>query len=173
MTIDPVIALIARLALGWLFVAAALQKLNDIGDFQVVLATYRVLPAALVGVAAWSIVGVELAVGIGALLQRVEAHVAAVALLLAYAAAMALNLARGRRDIDCGCGGAAQPLSPGLVVRNVLLALGAAIALLPGVARPLDGLDFVSVIAGTAVLAMLYAATNQLLAARARLEEWV
>ncbi len=173
MSIDPVIPLIARLGLGWLFLAAATHKLNDIGDFRVVLATYRVLPAALVGVAAWSIVGVEIAVGIGALLQRVEAHVAAVALLLAYAAAMGLNLARGRRDIDCGCGGAAQPLSLGLIIRNTLLALGAAIALLPSVARPLHWLDFVSVIGGTAVLAMLYAATNQLLAARARLEEWV
>ena len=44
------------------------------------------------------------------------------ALLLAYAAVMAINLVRGRRFIDCGCGGAAQPLSLGLVLRNVVLA---------------------------------------------------
>ncbi len=173
MSIDPVIPLIARLGLGWLFLSAAVHKLNDIGDFRVVLATYRVLPEALVGVAAWGIVGVEIAVGIGALLQRVEAHVAAVVLLLAYAGAMALNLARGRRDIDCGCGSAAQPLSLGLVARNAMLALGAAIALLPSVARSLHWFDFVSVVAATLVLGLLYAATNQLLAARARLEEWV
>ncbi len=36
-----------------------------------------------------------------------------------------LNLLRGRRFIDCGCGGAAQPLSIGLVLRNVVLAIGA------------------------------------------------
>ena len=173
MTIDPVIVLLARLGLGWLFLAAALHKLSDIGGFRVILTTYRVLPERLVGVAAWGIAIVECVIGIGALLQRAPAHVAAVVLLLVYAAAIGLNLARGRRNIDCGCGGAAQPLSLGLVARNVLLALGGIIALVPTIARPLGWLDFVSVIAGTAVLGMVYAATDQLLAARARLEEWV
>ncbi len=173
MSIDPVIPLIASLGLGWLFFAAASHKLHDMGDFRVVLATYRVLPDALIGFAAWVVVGVEVAVGIGVLLQRVEALVAAIALLLGYAAAMGLNIARGRRDIDCGCGGTAQPLSLGLVARNAILALGTAIALLPSSERALHWLDFVSVIAATAVLGLLYAATNQLLAARARLEEWV
>jgi hypothetical protein len=36
--------------------------------------------------------------------------------------AMALNLLRGR-VLDCGCGGAPQPLSWGLVVRNLAMVL--------------------------------------------------
>ena len=173
MSIDPVIPLIARLGLGWLFLAAAVHKLNDIGDFRVVLATYRVLPEALVGVAAWGIVGVEIAVGIGALLQRVDGACRGGGAVARLRRRNGTQPRAGRRDIDCGCGSSAQPLSLGLVARNAMLALGAAIALLPRVARPLHWFDFVSVIAATLVLGLLYAATNQLLAARARLEEWV
>ena len=90
-----------------------------------------------------------------------------------YAGVMTINLLRGRRFIDCGCGGATQPLSVGLVLRNVVLAIAAITALVPAPARPLGWLDVVSMAAGVLVLGALYAATNQLLAARARLEEWV
>ena len=173
MTFDPVIVLVVRLGLALLLLGAAFQKLRDIGDFRVVLATYRVLPDRFVGVAAWIVVAFEVVVGIGALLQIRPAYVGAIVLLLGYAGAMALNLWRGRRLIDCGCGGGVQPLTIGLVVRNVVLAVGASVALSPAFVRPLGWLDFVSVTGGTAMLVLLYAATNQLLAARARLEEWV
>ena len=173
MTIDPVIVLIARFGLSWLFLASAAHKLRDLGDFRGVLATYRVLPDRIVGAAAWCVVAAELAVGIGALVQFTPAYAGAMLLLLAYAGGMAVNLQRGRRFIDCGCGGAAQPLSSGLVVRNLMLSIGALIALAPTLTRPLGGLDIVSVVVGSAVLGALYAAINQLLAARARLEEWV
>ena len=173
MTIDPVIVVIARFSLSWLFLASVSHKLGQMGDFRSVLATYRLLPDRLVGIAAWCIVAAELAVGVGALVQFEPAYAGAMLLLLAYAGGMAINLQRGRRFIDCGCGGAAQPLSVGLVVRNLVLAIGALIALSPALARPLGWLDIVSVVVGSAVLGALYAAGNQLLAARARLEEWV
>jgi uncharacterized membrane protein YphA (DoxX/SURF4 family) len=172
-TIDPVIVLIARFTLSWLFLASASDKLKDVGDFRGVFATYRVLPDHLVGAAAWFVVAAELAVGIGALVQFGPAYVGAVLLLLAYAGGMVINLQRGRRFIDCGCGGTAQPLSVGLVVRNLVLSTGALIALSPTLTRPLGWLDIVSVIVGGAVIGALYAAINELLAARARLEEWV
>ena len=173
MTIDPVIVLIARFSLSWLFLGSASHKLRDMRDFRSVLATYRVLPDGLVGTAAWFVVAAELAVGIGALVQFALAYVGAMLLLLAYAGGMVVNLQRGRRFIDCGCGGAAQPLSVGLVVRNLLLSFGALIALSPTLTRPLGALDIVIVVVGSAVLGALYAAINQLLAARSRLEEWV
>ncbi len=119
MSIDPVIATILRFALGWLFLAAAAHKLKDMIDFRTVLATYRVLPQSIVAVVAWCIVLVEICVGLGALWQYAAAFVGAAALLLGYAGVMAINLARGRRFIDCGCGGATQPLSVGLLLRNV------------------------------------------------------
>jgi len=173
MSVDPVIATIIRFALGWLFLAAAAHKLRDMADFRSVLATYRILPERLVAVAAWLVVVVEVAIGLGMLWQFTPAFVVAAALLLIYAAVMAINLLRGRRFIDCGCGGATQPLSIGLVLRNLVLAIAAITALAPSAARPLGGLDIVSMVAGVLVLGALYAATNQLLAARARLEEWV
>ena len=173
MNVDPVIATIIRFALGWLFLAASAHKLRDMVDFRSVLATYRILPERLVAVAAWLVVGTEICIGVGMLWQLTFAYTAGAALLLAYGAAMAINLLRGRRFIDCGCGGATQPLSVGLVLRNVVLAVAAVIALVPAPARPLGWLDIVSMVAGVLVLGALYAATNQLLAARARLEEWV
>jgi hypothetical protein len=173
MNIDPVIATILRFALGWLFLAAAAHKLKDMVDFRSVLATYRVLPESLVGVAAWCVVAIEIGVGLGALWQYPPAYIGAAAVLLGYAGAMAINLARGRRFIDCGCGGATQPLSIGLVLRNFALAIAALVALVPASQRPLGWVDIVSMVAGVLVLALIYAAVNQLLAARARLEEWV
>ena len=173
MNVDPVIATIIRFALGWLFLASASHKLRDMTEFRSVLATYRVLPDAVVAFAAWLVVVVELAIGVGMLWQFPVAYLGGAALLLAYAGVMTINLARGRRFIDCGCGGATQPLSVGLVVRNVVLAIAALTVLLPAPVRPLGWLDAVCMIAGVLVLGALYAATNQLLAARARLEEWV
>lgn len=62
------------------------------------------------------------------------AEAGAVALLLLFAAAMAINLARGRADIDCGCGQSflKQTLSWSLVARNAALAA----MLLPSFAVP-------------------------------------
>ena len=173
MNIDPVIATILRLALGWLFLAAAAHKLKDMADFRAVLATYRVLPERVVRVAAACVVAIEIVIGIGALWQYPLAFVGASVALLGYAGAMSVNLARGRRFIDCGCGGAQQPLSVGLVLRNVALAAAALVALIPESQRQLGWLDVVSMLAGVLVLALIYAAANQVLAARARLEEWV
>jgi len=173
MNLDPVIATIIRFALGWLFLAAAAHKLRDMVDFRSVLTTYRILPEGLVATAAWLVVVAELCIGVGMLWQFAPAFLGGAALLLLYAGVMAINLMRGRRFIDCGCGGATQPLSIGLVLRNVVLAIAAITALVPSPTRPLEWLDIVSMAAGVLVLGALYAATNQLLAARARLEEWV
>jgi len=173
MTIDPVIATIVQYAYAWLFLAAALHKLADIADFRSVLATYRVLPEASVAAAAWLVVAVEIAIGVGLLLQQRAAYAGGAAVLVGYAAVIGLNLVRGRRFIDCGCGGATQPLSTGLVVRNAMLALVVTIGLVPVASRAIGWIDIVSIVAGVVVAGALYAAANQLLAARARLEEWV
>ena len=61
---------------------------------------------------------------------RLAAGIAALLLGL-YAAGIVVNLRRGRRHIDCGCGvgSRAQPISAGLVVRNtVLIGLCGAVA---------------------------------------------
>ena len=56
-------------------------------------------------------------------------------LLLLYSAALAMNILRGRKQLDCGCGGATQGLGWGLVVRNLTLVAIAAPALEPQASR--------------------------------------
>jgi hypothetical protein len=62
-------------------------------------------------------------------------------LLLIFAAAMAVNIRRGRRHIDCGCGhaGLRQQLGWSMVVRNLLMAAALGLRLAtPGDATPVD-----------------------------------
>lgn len=62
---------------------------------------------------------------------RMAGGLIAALLFAAYAIAMALALRAGRREIDCGCGGAPQIVSGATLARNgvlILLALGAAAA---------------------------------------------
>ena len=173
MTLDAVIVLVARFAIGCLFVAGAVGKLRDVAEFERSLAGYRLVPQRLERAGAWSIALLELAIGLGAFAQQRVALLAAGLVLAGYAAAIGINLLRGRRFIDCGCGGAAQPLSGGLVARNAALIVVVVVALAQPSARALSWLDAVSVVAGVLVCATIYGAVNQLLAARARLEEWV
>src|SRR2546430_7884607 len=106
---DPVIAAALRRALALLFFVAAGHKLRVLGRFRATLAEYRLLPAGLVPLAAALVVGAEAAAA-GALLvpgTRATGLVSAATLLLVYGAAVAINLARGRRDIHCGRAGPA------------------------------------------------------------------
>ena len=94
-------------------------------------------------------------------------------LLLGYAAAIGVNLLRGRVRIDCGCGGAAgrERLSWWLVGRNVVCAAAAFAASSPAGLRDLGWMDAFSTVAAVAVLSALYVATDQLIANAARMRE--
>src|SRR5439155_1227195 len=114
-SMDPVIDVTLRTALALLFSVAAGHQLQDLGRFRATLVEYRLLPAGLVPLAAALVVAVEVAAA-GALLvpgARAAGLVSAATLLVVYGAAVAINLARGRRDIDCGCAGPAGGLMVG------------------------------------------------------------
>ncbi|KPF89670.1 MULTISPECIES: MauE/DoxX family redox-associated membrane protein [unclassified Novosphingobium] len=115
----------ASLGVGLVFMQAAVPKLRNTQLFAGVLANYRLLPGFLIAPAALLLPIAELWVGLALMLDHAS-HFApvAMALLLLFAIAMGINIARGRREIDCGCGRSdlRQPLSWLLVVRNVLLA---------------------------------------------------
>lgn len=123
---DPVVMLAAHAAFALLFATAARHKLRDRTAFAATLAAYRVLPAAATDAAGVGIAVVEVAIAVAWLVPGAGpvAALATIALLGAYGAAIVLNLARGRRTIDCGCGigGAPQPISAWLVARNAGLA---------------------------------------------------
>ncbi|MFQ5512924.1 MAG: MauE/DoxX family redox-associated membrane protein [Myxococcota bacterium] len=160
LTMDPALGLVLRLALGLLLVRAATHKLAAPAAFHRALRGYRLLPEAWTVPAAAALVVAELTVatGLGFPATAAAATGAALGLLGLYSAAIAINLARGRRSIDCGCLGPGhrQPLGPELLARNGALMTMALMALLPTAARPLVWLDGVTVSAGVATLGLLY-----------------
>src|SRR5262245_65540349 len=104
---DPALDLTFRAGLALLFAVAAVHKLRDPRGFPAPLSYYRLLPAGIAGVAGMGLVGAELAVVAALVVDRRAGLAGAAALLVLYAGAMAINLARGRRHIDCGCAGPA------------------------------------------------------------------
>jgi hypothetical protein len=164
--LDPAVGVLIIGCCALLFVSAALHKLRDLVRFTDVLRAYRLLPAGAARFAVLVPVA-ELAIGLG-LLVPVSRHPAAfggVSLLVIYAAAIAVNLARGRRDLACGCGGPddARPIASWMVARNLLLALILAATLLAWGTRALLGTDIITVGGGTAVATLLYVCLDRLL----------
>jgi hypothetical protein len=168
MSIDPVIAVTLRCLLTLMFAGAAWHKLADLTAFRIVLHDYRVVPPALVTPATALVVVTEL--GVAATLPWTASAPAAawlaMTLLAVYAIAIAINLARGRRTLDCGCAPSAyrQPLSEWLLLRNAALIGAAALTLLPVSPRAWAGLDWLTVTGAVVTGATTWAAAQRLLA---------
>ncbi len=83
-------------------------------------------------------------------------------LLTIFTGAIAINLARGRTNIDCGCFGPAlrQELSGWLLLRNLFLMIVATIVILPTSRRALEAIDHVTIVLGALTLVILYASAN-------------
>ncbi|CAB5517011.1 MauE/DoxX family redox-associated membrane protein [Achromobacter anxifer] len=180
---DPVLLYAASAALACVLLLGALEKLRDMAGFAAIVSAYRILPAAASGVFAWAYVLTEALAGALLLAPAGQAAGAQLALLaLAVAtSALAFNLLRGHRDIDCGCGGPASRgpgrgaqragLSWWLVLRNAVLALWTAPALVAaaGQSRGLQWADSAAVF-GLAMAAVgLYYTANHLLASHLKL----
>jgi len=167
---DPVIDLVLRGALAALFAAAALHKLRDVAAFRDVVRAYRLLPDAAVGAAPAIAVG-ELGVAAALLAPptRTTGVLGALALLAVYTIAIAVNLGRGRRTIDCGCGplGARQPISERLLARNASLMVAAAFAMRTPAARGLVWIDWVTIAGGVGALSCAWSAAHSLAGAAA------
>jgi hypothetical protein len=167
MTIDPVIDAAIRASLAVLFAAAASHKVREPRRFRGTVVEYRLLPGSLVTPMALALVGSELGVAAALVLPawRTVGLFGAAVLLALYAGAIAVNLARGRRDLDCGCAGPAvrRPISGWLVTRNAALAVVALVGLVPVAPRSLVWVDALTILGSTAALAALYAAVDRML----------
>lgn len=163
-----VVATISTLLLSYLFVIGGWQKLADSAYFRDVITEYRILPPSWSPGLARVLPVVEIGAGLALLIPALQlAALGAVAVLLAgYTFAMALNITRGRRDLDCGCAGPGQEqtISGWLLGRNLVLI---ALALLAGSALQQHSLGWQGwslALLGTTVLALLYHVFNQLIA---------
>lgn len=163
--IDPVIALLIALAGALLFGSAAFHKLRALSVFVGTFTEYRILPLALVPPTAYVVVAIEgvLSIGLVWSATRVASAIAGAVLLLIYAAAIGVNLLRGRRDIDCGCTLQHRPIGAWMIVRNVLLAALLLSLALPVSGRPLGLPDLAMVAAALLVITLLYASADLLL----------
>ena len=157
--IDPVVSVSVRCLLALLFATAAWHKLAHRNRFAETLRAFQLGRGWLAGPLAVALPFMELGVA-GALLLPVHGAAAstACALLSVYTAAIAINLARGRRQIDCGCFGPAYrvPLSRALLFRNGLLLVAATLAVPPMSPRPLVWLDGFTIAAVVLTVAILW-----------------
>jgi Methylamine utilisation protein MauE len=164
---DPVVDATLRAGLALLFLMAAVHKLRDLAGFRATFAEYRLVPGVLVPLGVTTVIGAELALAVGLALPAGPAVFALAAAMLAfYAAAIGVNLARGRRHIDCGCAGpgARRPISGWLITRNLVLAAAALAGIVPVRPRPLVWIDALTVVGATVVLAALWISLDRLLA---------
>jgi hypothetical protein len=173
--VDPVFAATLRGGLALLFATAAVHKLRDLPGFRATLAEYRVLPARIAPVAAAVVIGLEVAAA-AALVAPIGAApgaLLAIAMLAAYTLAIAVNVARGRTDLDCGCLGPAlrQPIGGAVLARNAILLAAALACLAPVGERSLGWVDAMTIVAAVATVAALYAASQQLLSTATGLAE--
>jgi uncharacterized membrane protein YphA (DoxX/SURF4 family) len=106
--LHPWLTVRAQIALGAVFVAAALPKLIDPPGFAEAIWNYQLAPAWLIHPAALTLPWLELLCGaalcLGAWTRAAAAWIAA--LLLVFMTALSINLARNH-PVDCGCFGAA------------------------------------------------------------------
>ncbi len=165
--LDPVFVLTLCLLLAVLFGHAAWGKLTARQDFAAVLAAYDLAPAALNGVLSVALPVGEALISAGLLVHslRPYAGAAAAVLFVVYGTAIAVNLGRGRRDLDCGCAGPGErrPIAGWMVWRNGVLALASALVALGGTDRPLVIADALTVLGAVTGFALLYLALDRLL----------
>ncbi|MEK6373489.1 MAG: MauE/DoxX family redox-associated membrane protein [Acidobacteriota bacterium] len=100
----PWLTIRVQLALGALFVIAAIPKIADPPSFAHMIYNYRIVPASLVNLMALTMPWVELLAGLALILgvwKRAALGLIG-AMLVVFIIAIGINLARGNA-IDCGC----------------------------------------------------------------------
>ena len=101
---SPWLTVRVQIALGVIFIVAALPKLTDPPSFAHMIYNYRILPSGLINISALVMPWVELLCGLALVLGVWvrPARTIIAAMLLLFIVAIAFNLARNNA-IDCGC----------------------------------------------------------------------
>jgi putative oxidoreductase len=100
----PWLTLRVQIAIGAIFVVAALPKIADPPSFAHMIYNYRIVPGALVNLSALVMPWVELLAGLALILGIWvrPARWLITLMLIVFMIAIAINLGRGNA-IDCGC----------------------------------------------------------------------
>ena len=163
---DPALITSASLFIAWIFVSASWHKLKSIAQMVSIVNNYRVMPFTVSGSFVIAVAGVEMIVALllvvpgsrqlGALLSAI--------LLFIYAAAIGINLVRGRVDFNCGCSGqsARKNIDSSLVWRNTVLIAVALYSVLPPTERALGLVDYAAMMLTTVLLILAYHTVEQL-----------
>lgn len=100
----PWLTVRVQIALGAIFVAAAIPKITDPPSFAHMIYNYRILPAGLINITALTMPWVEILAGLALILGvwLRPARWLIGAMLVTFIIAISINLARDNA-IDCGC----------------------------------------------------------------------
>lgn len=100
----PWLTVRVQIALGAIFVVAALPKIADPPSFAHMIYNYRILPAGLINFSAIAMPWVELVCGLALILGvwTKPARSIVAAMLIVFMIAITINLLRDNA-IDCGC----------------------------------------------------------------------
>lgn len=176
--VDPILLYAAAASLSGILLLGALDKLRDIARFEAAVGAYALLPGSLVGGFSWLFAFAELGAGIMLLFpfSRGLGSTLGLVVLLAATAGIAVNLLRGRRDIDCGCGGLGgqdSGLSWWLVTRNAMLIalLGVVFLAFDTAPRALNWIDGLTFFGATLAVLGLYFSFNQLIDSHNRFQK--
>ena len=101
---SPWLTIRVQIALGIIFVAAALPKIVDPPSFAHMIYNYKLIPWPLINPMALVMPWIELLCGLALILGiwKDTARTIIAALLVTFIIAISINLARGNA-IDCGC----------------------------------------------------------------------
>ncbi len=186
--IDPLLLRIISLGFALLFLIGAVHKFSNREHFRASFEAYEIIPTSLSALVARIIPPLELLLGVGWLvfgLFAIEFKLVtffSVGLLVSYALAIGINLKRGRNYIDCGCtfsssntsnaDSGSQQISLGLVYRNLLLIIMAAVCTIPASDRSLQLVDVFGLFFSVVALILLYGTFNQILTTRDTINSW-
>ena len=172
--IHPIVAVSCSLVLAVILFTGASHKLRAPHRFARQIEDYALLSGAAISLVARALPVVEVLIAVALLVPglRIWGAASAGLLLAIYSGAIAINLWRGRRDIDCGCSGPEleRPLSAALLARNGVLIVMAVLAGLPTGAVALHGFGLFLIGASVAAVLILYTATEGLLTNQPRLK---
>lgn len=158
---------------SYLFLVSGWHKLGDLNEFTRSISDYELTPASWAPVLARGLMVTELALGLGLLiaLTRTPALLLAIALLSIYTLAIAINIFRGRRDLNCGCSGPGREQTIGgwLLGRNLLI-IAFGFFSMTVLINPQQVLLWQLTLPGAVITILLYHIFNQLHANRTLLQ---